>query len=216
MDVAEGLFAEHGYDGVSIRDITDAAEIRLASINYYFDSKENLFREVVQRRAVELNEAREQQLMRVNVMASRPELLHQIVEAYMGPLFNRVQQDNGWRDYGRLIAQLENQRSRTSSEAIRVFSPTARKFVAALQACLGNLADHNALFCFNLMVGGEARVFAQSARVRELSDGRWSGESNLELLYQHLLEYTVAAIGGVAHLQSSPYAFESQAIPGNG
>jgi len=50
LDTAEALFAERGLFGVSIRDITDAAGLRNASINYHFESKENLFLAVIDRR----------------------------------------------------------------------------------------------------------------------------------------------------------------------
>lgn len=43
MEVAEKLFAESGFDGVSVRDIADRADVNLAMISYYFGSKEKLF-----------------------------------------------------------------------------------------------------------------------------------------------------------------------------
>ena len=42
LDTAEKLFAEHGYDGTTVRDIADAAAVNLAMISYYFGSKEKL------------------------------------------------------------------------------------------------------------------------------------------------------------------------------
>lgn len=42
LEVAEKLFAEHGFDGTSIRQIAQEAEINIAMISYYFGSKEKL------------------------------------------------------------------------------------------------------------------------------------------------------------------------------
>ena len=42
LDVAEDLFAEQGFDRVSIRDITKQARVNLAAINYHFGGKEDL------------------------------------------------------------------------------------------------------------------------------------------------------------------------------
>lgn len=42
MEVAEELFAEKGFDGTSVRDISDKAGVNLAMISYYFGSKEKL------------------------------------------------------------------------------------------------------------------------------------------------------------------------------
>ena len=42
MEAAEDLFAEKGFDGTSVRDISDKAGVNLAMISYYFGSKEKL------------------------------------------------------------------------------------------------------------------------------------------------------------------------------
>src|SRR5665213_2308128 len=51
LNAAERCFAEDGFDGVSLRAITEAAGVDLALVNYHFGSKENLLREVIGRRA---------------------------------------------------------------------------------------------------------------------------------------------------------------------
>ncbi len=48
LDAAEDLFASHGFDGVSIRDIATAADVNVAAVNYHFHGKDNLYREVLQ------------------------------------------------------------------------------------------------------------------------------------------------------------------------
>ena len=42
LEVAEKLFAEHGFDGTSVRQIALEADINIAMISYYFGSKEKL------------------------------------------------------------------------------------------------------------------------------------------------------------------------------
>lgn len=42
LEVAETLFAEKGFEGTSIRDISKIAKINIAMISYYFGSKERL------------------------------------------------------------------------------------------------------------------------------------------------------------------------------
>lgn len=41
------LFAENGINGVSVRTLAKKAGVNVAAINYYFDSKENLYFEVI-------------------------------------------------------------------------------------------------------------------------------------------------------------------------
>jgi AcrR family transcriptional regulator len=52
LDAAEQLFAAKGFDGVSIRELAAAAGVNVAAVNYHFQGKDNLFREVIGRRFV--------------------------------------------------------------------------------------------------------------------------------------------------------------------
>ena len=47
LDAARVLFAAHGFDGTSVRDIANTAEVNVASVNYHFHSKEKLFFSVI-------------------------------------------------------------------------------------------------------------------------------------------------------------------------
>ena len=43
IEAAEKLFAAKGFNGTSVRDIAEAADVNLAMISYYFGSKDKLF-----------------------------------------------------------------------------------------------------------------------------------------------------------------------------
>lgn len=47
LNVAETLFAEKGFDGTSIRDISKVAKINIAMVSYYFGSKEKLLESLI-------------------------------------------------------------------------------------------------------------------------------------------------------------------------
>ena len=47
LAVAEKLFAEKGFDGTSVRDISKIADINVAMISYYFGSKEKLLEQLI-------------------------------------------------------------------------------------------------------------------------------------------------------------------------
>ncbi|HEX2099208.1 MAG TPA: TetR/AcrR family transcriptional regulator [Candidatus Synoicihabitans sp.] len=58
LDAAEQLFADHGFDGASLRVITERAAANLAAVNYHFKNKEALYQEVFLRRVRPMNEER--------------------------------------------------------------------------------------------------------------------------------------------------------------
>ena len=54
LEVAETLFAEKGFDGTSIRDISKVAKINVAMISYYFGSKERLLQSLIVYRTTDI------------------------------------------------------------------------------------------------------------------------------------------------------------------
>ena len=59
LDAAETLFGNHGFDGVSVRQIGDRAQANSALINYHFGGKAGLYEAVIQRRLLEGHHASE-------------------------------------------------------------------------------------------------------------------------------------------------------------
>lgn len=58
LDAAEALFMEHGFEATSLRQITAAAVVNLAAVNYHFGSKDELFETVLTRRLDPMNQER--------------------------------------------------------------------------------------------------------------------------------------------------------------
>lgn len=86
LDTAERLFAEHGVGGVSIRDITQEAEVNLAAISYYFGNKQGLVAAVFNRRLAPLNQQRLAMLEEAEQQSDgKPLKLEAILEALIGP-----------------------------------------------------------------------------------------------------------------------------------
>jgi AcrR family transcriptional regulator len=54
LGAAEELFAQHGFAGTSLRQVTSQADVNIAAVNYHFGSKENLVNEVFRRRMDEM------------------------------------------------------------------------------------------------------------------------------------------------------------------
>ncbi|HEU4608677.1 MAG TPA: TetR family transcriptional regulator, partial [Chitinophagaceae bacterium] len=51
LQAAEELFAQKGFDGTSVRDIAQHANVNLAMISYYFGSKEKLLEALIDYRS---------------------------------------------------------------------------------------------------------------------------------------------------------------------
>ena len=112
LDVAEELFALHGYDGVTLRQIAKGAGVDVALASYHFGKKLDLFNAVFERRAGELNEARLSALRECQEKAGKEgPSVEQVIEAFLRPLeIAQEAGDKGWTTYLALIAYISNSR----------------------------------------------------------------------------------------------------------
>ena len=90
LDVAERLFAEQGFEAISIREISKAADINIAMVSYYFGSKEKLYEEVINRKLILPD------VMRVEVekYETYRDKLFAVVDVYIQRLFDNRQFQN--------------------------------------------------------------------------------------------------------------------------
>ena len=58
LDAAEQLFADKGFEAVSVRDITQLAKTNVAAVNYHFGSRDSLLSLVMMRYMLPVTEER--------------------------------------------------------------------------------------------------------------------------------------------------------------
>jgi len=86
LDTAERLFGEHGYNGVGMRALAQAARVNLAATTYHFGSKKILYVETFLRRFRAVNLRRSELLAAADRAAhGQPLPVELIVECMMRP-----------------------------------------------------------------------------------------------------------------------------------
>ena len=154
LDVAESLFAEHGFAATSLRDITTQAGVNLASVNYHFRSKEALLASVLERRFGPVNQARLALLAALEAEPARGPLVKELVHALLAPVF---QQRREWDEQGTKFLQLIGRLHGVPHALVRSimktqFAEVLERFVPAFRRALPHLdADEVARRIFFLM-----------------------------------------------------------------
>ncbi len=171
LNSAEELFADRGYFGVSVRDITDHAGTRLASISEQFGGKEGLFRAVLLRRIQPLNDDRRARLAALPVRGTRTRRLRAIIDAFAEPMRQRAG-NPGWDNYFRFIAQLAN-----SGHPIRRFiadeyNVMAADFIAHLHALFPAATDAAIHDAYLHLVAASLHTYSNNLRLDSLTEGR--------------------------------------------
>ncbi len=107
LDAAERLFVEHGFEATSLRQLTAAAGVNLAAVNYHFGSKEELFQAVLTRRLDPMNQERIELLQKLErEAAGKPLSCEKVLFAMLIPAL-RVARDErrGGKNFLRLLGR---------------------------------------------------------------------------------------------------------------
>jgi len=200
---AERQFAERGFDGVSVRDIVQEAQVNLAAVSYHFGSKSELLLAVFGARTRELNRERRTLLREAESRYDGAPPLEAILRALLGPPIL-------WRD----PACGKDTASRFISRAIAEATPELRKilesdvrhlsvFLAPLARALPELNDEDVCWALHFATGVPHQCTdTHFKRLEALSQGRCD-TSDVQAVLERAVDF---ARGGVEALQASKRA----------
>jgi AcrR family transcriptional regulator len=193
LDAAERVFAETGYDGTSLRDIASRAKAHLALSTYHFGTKENLFEQVIQRRAAEMEQIRLAELAKIDVARLSPdEAVRALIEAYSLPMIRaRYGRSREWQAHVRLLSQLISVK-RWLPLIRKSYDNCGLRFIAAFQEALPH-ADHDRLLdSFSFMISNMLYVCSYTNRFDELRTKHLSAKENIDAAVENFLRFVHA------------------------
>ncbi|MHA3022339.1 TetR/AcrR family transcriptional regulator [Mycobacterium sp. BMJ-28] len=199
LDSAEELFAARGYFGVSVRDITEHADTRLAAVSEQFGGKEGLFRAVLVRRIQPLNDDRRARLAALPARGPRARRLRAVIEAFTEPMRQRAG-NPGWDNYFRFIAQFANSGHPIGRFVAEDFNPTAADFIAHLHALFPAAGEEAIYDAYLHLVAATMHTYSNNLRLDSLTEGRLHTH-DIEERHQALLRFVE---GGIHALVTTP------------
>jgi AcrR family transcriptional regulator len=171
LDAAEALFCVHGFHGVTVRQVATEAGVDPALLNYYFGSKRGLFDAVFLRRAQLANTARLEAMNRyeASTAAMTPE---GCLQAFFDPILQWWETGgDGWRNYLRLVALVNNTPTWGGSTMTQYFDPVIQRLIDLLRECLPEARPEDLYWCYHFISGALSLSFADTGRIDNLSGG---------------------------------------------
>ena len=165
LNAAEGLFAQQGFAGTSLREVTSRADVNIAAVNYHFGSKENLINEVFRRRMDEMSDARISLLEQA--VAKNPGAIEPILRAFVAPALAVSQDRGGGVAFIRVIARAYAEKN----DGLRAFlsaryGHVLRDFAKALATCLPELSKEQLYWRLDFVAGALTYAMADFGAIK--------------------------------------------------
>lgn len=190
IHAAEDLFAQHGFAGTSLRQVTSRADVNIAAVNYHFGSKENLVHEVFKHRMDEMSEKRLASLSAA--IEKDPDNLEAILLAFIQPALALTLDRHG-ASFVRVLARAYAEKN----DGLRNFlsenyGQVLREFAKAIAHCLPNLSKEELYWRMDFIAGALTYAMADFGLIKRQSGV--SEKAHCEKAAQHLIKFAQAGL----------------------
>lgn len=196
LEAAEGLFAERGFDAVSVRDITKLAEANVAAVNYHFGDRENLILLVISRAVDPVTEERLARLESVErKWPGKAVPLEEILDALVRPLAgakrkSALPEPLHHRLLGRVFALPTDVWPDLSTERMRQMQG---KFMRALGKSLPSVPAEELVWRMHFVMGGMTHMLMHDALDEKPGKSQAAGIS-LDAMIGRFIRFAAAGL----------------------
>lgn len=199
MDAAIELFAEHGFQETSLRDITGLARVNLASVNYHYGSRKALIHAVAEHYLTPLCMDLENRIDE-RLVADSPALPEELFEM----LAKAVIKASGYRHQGVVLfmrlmgfAYLES-KSDLRPYIIEQYSQTFKRFMRLLHQAVPHLGEDEFYWRAHLMLGATILPLSSHLTLNEIEQNLFNTDSSVEVILHRLVPFLVAGLAAPA------------------
>lgn len=195
IEAAEELFADEGFDRVSVRDITTKAGANVAAVNYHFGSREGLIAVVLTRY---INPVNEERLARLEALerraAGKPVAVEEILDAFIRPFATQVRRSElSEKIFFKLMGRMFGHGCVMPPVVEQLFGNMLNRFHKAFSKSLPGLAADDTWWRMHLMSGAMIHTMAHGEKLLRLSGGD-SGSPNMEQTLSRFIRFSAAGM----------------------
>jgi AcrR family transcriptional regulator len=179
---------------MTLREVTQEADVNLAAVNYHFGSKSNLMHEMIRERFEPINQERLRQLDRaIERHGSDPVPLEEVFDALFRPLFSSVssapvKDATLMRIIGRALTEPADFMRNMHKE---FFAELSMRFMQQIKRSCPELSEEDLQYRFFLSISTMIGTIIEQVRLESISGGKLDG-SNLDRILNELTAYVVA------------------------
>ncbi len=171
LDAAEYLFARHGLNGVTLRDVALKVGVHTSLMHYYFVDKRRLFEAVFTRRAGITSSRRLDALDRYERECGGAPTVEGALRAILDTdLDIYICGGAGGRNFAAFAAQVSNSAEGAAMMDLH-FDPVVLKLIGILKKALPGCSDADIFWGYDFVTGAFMHTLARTGRIDRLSGG---------------------------------------------
>jgi len=196
LEAAEQLFANRGFESVSVRDVTQMAKANVAAVNYHFGSRDGLIATVVSRYISPINEER---LIRLEALEKKfhgkaiP--IEEVVDAFVRPLIGSVRKsDLSERLFCRLVGRIFSMQGAVLPPDVEVqMRNLSDRFTRALAKSLPHVSAEELAWRTHFVAGSMIHMLMNEEMLHRMTNGV-SGAPTMEQTLGRFIRFTAAGL----------------------
>ncbi len=202
IEAAQAAFAERGFDGVSVRDITADAGVNIAAVNYYFGGKEGLYIEAVKHA--------HDCAGRMDGFPKPPPGTPpaEKLRGFIREMVHRMHAPASPTSMKLMMREMADPGKASHVVVTEFIQPVAFMLREILREMLPKL-DESRLLATGFSVIGQILFYRQNRPVSELIFGKKVVDAlDVELVTEHITRFTLAALGHAEPIGSQKERFK--------
>lgn len=181
LTVAQKLFADAGFDAVSMRHVGGEADVPFALVTYHFETKLGLYKAVFRQWGGTISAQRMEQLQSIELGKDAYCNFLAIAKALVEPMMRLRQMEHG-RDFVRLLAREVNDPIENGRGIVKEYlDPVACKTIEVLSDAAPDVPMSRLYWAYHFAVGALAVNYTDSGRLERISSNVCSLDNLAEL-----------------------------------